>query len=66
MHPELFSIGPFHVYSYGLMIAIGMILAVWLGMRRCPARGLDKDQMFNLGFLGSWPVLWERSFYSIL
>ena len=52
MHNELFSIGPFTVYGYGLMIAIGMILAVWLGMRRCPARGLDKDQMFNLGFSG--------------
>ena len=43
MHMKLFSIGPLNVYSYGLMIALGIIAAVWLAMRRCPARGLDKD-----------------------
>ena len=52
MHMKLFSIGPLNVYSYGLMIALGIIAAVWLAMRRCPDRGLDKDQMFNMGFLG--------------
>ena len=52
MHIELFTIGPFTVYSYGLMIAIGMIAAVWMAMKRSPARGLDKDQMFNMGFIG--------------
>lgn len=52
MHMKLFSIGPLNVYSYGLMIALGIIAAVWLAVRRCPDRGLDKDQMFNMGFLG--------------
>ena len=31
MLPELFSIGPFTVYSYGLMTAIGIIAAITLG-----------------------------------
>ena len=52
MHMKLFSIGPLNVYRYGLMIALGIIAAVWLAVRRCPDRGLDKDQMFNMGFLG--------------
>ncbi len=52
MYPKLFSIGPISVYGYGLMIAIGIISAVWLAMRRCPARGLDRERMFDLGFFG--------------
>ena len=31
MKNELFSIGPFTVYGYGLMIAIGIIAAYLLG-----------------------------------
>lgn len=49
---ELLHIGPITIYSYGLMMALGMIAAVWLGMRRCPARGLNKDEIFNMGFVG--------------
>ena len=49
---ELLHIGPITIYSYGLMMALGMIAAVWLGMRRCTPRGLDKDEIFNMGFMG--------------
>lgn len=31
MLPELFSIGPFTVYSYGLMTALAIASAIWLG-----------------------------------
>ncbi len=31
MKNELFSIGPFTVYGYGLMIAIGIIAAYFVG-----------------------------------
>ena len=34
MHNELFSIGPFTVYGYGLMIAIGIITALFVAERR--------------------------------
>ncbi len=30
MFPELFSIGPVTIHSYGLMVAVGVITAVWL------------------------------------
>ena len=52
MHIKLFSIGPISFYSYGLMIAIGMILAVIISMKRCKPRGLDPDHMFNIGLVG--------------
>ena len=47
----LFSIGSFHVYGYGLMIALGVLAALILGMRRAPKYGLDSDMIFNLTFL---------------
>lgn len=43
MLPELFSIGPFTVYSYGLMTAIGIISAVFLGEWLVKKRNLAED-----------------------
>lgn len=49
MRPILFSIGNLNFYSYGLMIAIGVLAAFWVMQRRAPKYGLDKDKGFNLG-----------------
>lgn len=43
MLPELFSIGPVTIYSYGLMIAIGVIAAIWLGEHEAKVSGVAKD-----------------------
>lgn len=43
MLPELFSIGPFTVYSYGLMTAIGIIAAVTFGEWQVKREGLAED-----------------------
>ncbi len=61
MLPELFSIGPFTVYSYGLMIAIGVIAAIWLGEYGAKQTGLAEDGFITIlgvisvagGFLGA-------------
>ncbi len=66
MLPELFSIGSFTVYSYGLMIAIGVISAVWLADKWAVDMGVAEDGfMFMLGiysviggFLGSKILFW--------
>ena len=52
MHIKLFSIGPVSFYSYGLMIAIGIIVAVWVASIRAKNRGLDSDHMFNIALVG--------------
>ena len=49
MRPILFSIGNIHFYSYGLMIAIGILAAFIVMERRAPRYGLDKDIGFTLG-----------------
>ena len=52
MHPVLFSIGPLTAYSYGCMIAVGVLYAFWLSSRRAAGYGLDRDELYNLGLAG--------------
>lgn len=48
MHPILFNIGSFPIGTYGLLLAGGALLALWL-MRRMAAReGLDPEAMTDL------------------
>ncbi len=60
MKVDLFSVGRFTVHSYGLLIAIGIILAVIIAMKRAKRRGLVADEVLNIaiiivicGFLGA-------------
>ena len=48
MHNDLFSIGPFTVHTYGLMIAIGLLAALYIAEYRAPKNGLDKEMVFPL------------------
>jgi len=43
---ELLQIGPFTVYGYGLMIALGVVVAYTVGEYRAKKRGLDPDSLF--------------------
>ena len=52
MHPVLFSIGDFAVHSYGVLIALGTILAVTLASKWGREAGYDKDTFTDLGFWG--------------
>ena len=48
MYNDLFTIGPFTVHSYGLMIAIAILTAFLYGEKRAKKKGLDGDIFFNL------------------
>jgi phosphatidylglycerol:prolipoprotein diacylglycerol transferase len=43
MCPVLFEIGPFTLYSYGLMLAIGFLTASWIMSVEYKRRGMHKD-----------------------
>lgn len=65
MHNELFSIGGLTVYTYGLMIAIGIIAAYYVADKRGKKMGLDTSHLDSLafwavvsGFLGSKLLYW--------
>ena len=43
MYPELFKIGPFTVYSFGLMLAIAIITASWLLTKEAERKKLNPN-----------------------
>lgn len=65
MKNELFSIGPFTIYGYGLMIAIGILAAYLSCEKRAPKYKLNPDEIFNIllwgvggGFAGAKILYW--------
>ena len=73
MKPDLFSIGPFTVHGYGLMIAVGVAAALFVGEKRAPKLGLNADHLFNIaiwgvtgGVIGSKVLYWIVELPSIL
>lgn len=54
MKNDLFSIGPFTVHGYGLMMAIGILTAYFLVERGGKKRGMDENKIFNLAV---WAVV---------
>ena len=52
--PHLFHIGSFALPTYGFMAALGMISGLTVIFRLARFRGLDPDQMWNLGGLAAF------------
>ena len=48
MYNNLFSIGPFTVHGYGLMVAIGVVVAMLVGDKRAGKRGLNGELVYGL------------------
>ncbi len=54
MFPILLNIGTFPVHSYGFLIAVGFLLAVWVSKREAQRLGLPPERLVDLGF---WSLL---------
>lgn len=52
MYNDIFSIGPVTIHGYGLMIAIGIVVALIVGDRRAIKRGLNADIIYTMTLLG--------------
>jgi len=48
MHPILFRIGSFEVGTYGLMIAVGFLVALWLAKRQGERDGIAAELIVDL------------------
>lgn len=49
MYPELFRIGTFPVTTYGIFLAVGMLVALYATSRLAARDGLPKDRIYDLG-----------------
>ena len=73
MYNELITIGPFTIYGYGLMIAIGILAAFFNTERLAKKSGLNPDPVFNIlligvgfGILGAKLLFYITILYEIL
>ena len=67
MKPIFFSFGAFHLYSYGLSIALGVLLCLFLMKRRAEKEGFPGgDQVFDVAFaILVWGFLGARLLYVV-
>ena len=54
MHPILFSVGPFTIYSYGVLLAAAYLIGLGMAVRRARAAGLDGNRVLDLGI---WVII---------
>jgi phosphatidylglycerol:prolipoprotein diacylglycerol transferase len=54
LHPILFSVGPFHVATYGTLAALAVLAAFWTVLRLGRREGLDSGQLFEFS---TWLLL---------
>ncbi len=72
MYPVLLQIGHVTLHTYGLLVAAGVLVGLWLARRQAERAGLDPDRVWNLGIymvlaalVGSklWLLLADWSYY---
>lgn len=51
MFPDLFSIGPLTLHTYGLFVAAGMIVGILVTMRLGKPRGFTSQQVMDMAFV---------------
>jgi phosphatidylglycerol---prolipoprotein diacylglyceryl transferase len=49
MHPVLFQFGSITIYTYGVLVATGVVLGLWYARRQAPRAGLDPEKIWNMG-----------------
>jgi len=49
MHPELVRIGDFFIPTYGVLVALAFLVALWTASRLAGRAGLDREAVVNLG-----------------
>lgn len=51
MFPELFSIGPLTLHTYGLLVATGMVVGILISIRLGKSLGISPQQVLDMGFV---------------
>ncbi len=54
MYPELFRIGSFPINTYGVLLAVGLLLALYAAAKLAVRDGLPKERIYDLGL---WTII---------
>ncbi|MCM8823629.1 MAG: prolipoprotein diacylglyceryl transferase [Candidatus Omnitrophica bacterium] len=67
MHPVLFKVGPITIYTYGVLVFLGVIITYWLCLREAGKEKINKEVFSNIFF---WTIIFgflgARLLYIIL
>lgn len=64
MHPEICKIGPFTIYSYGIMLALAFLASSYLAASEAKRQDMSADVIFNLVFIAFVSgIIGARFFY---
>jgi phosphatidylglycerol:prolipoprotein diacylglycerol transferase len=64
MHPDLFSIGPITLHTYGLFVALGCITGILSAIRLGKSMGINSQQVMDMGFIAVlWGIIGSRLAY---
>lgn len=51
MFPRLFHLGSFNIPTYGILVATGVVVGLYISARICERQGGDPEKAWNLGIL---------------
>ena len=49
MHPDFIRLGPLDIRTYGMFVALGFMVGLWVAARRAPSEGFKPEQVTDLG-----------------
>lgn len=66
MYPVLIKIGPLTIHTYGLLIAIGFFVALWIAVSQARKTGVPSEKIIDIGFYGLiFGIIGSRIFFII-
>ena len=54
MYPEIFRVGDFSIPTYGVLLAAGLLLALFVAARLAGRDGLPRNRIYDLGL---WTII---------
>jgi len=51
MHPIIFNLGPLEIRTYGVLVAIAFLVAIYFAANLAEKNGIKKDIIYDLGFV---------------
>jgi phosphatidylglycerol---prolipoprotein diacylglyceryl transferase len=67
MHPDLFSIGPFTIHAYGLLVAMGFVTGILVTVRLGKNQAFSTQQVMDMAFIMIlWAIVGSRLLYILI
>ena len=67
MFPDLFSIGPLTIHTYGLFVALGFVTALFVTVRLSKTQGLETQQVMDFSFVTIiWGIIGSRLMFVVM